>query len=89
MGLFSRKKKKNVVADTPAGMDGELLAVLGAAVAASSSDEHIAVIAAAIAAYEDGGAQTNLRVQKINRVAGVIPAWGMLGNREAIESRRI
>jgi hypothetical protein len=86
MGLFNRKKKNSKTEAVSDG--GELLAVLTAAVAASSSDEHIAVIAAALAAYEGDGAHTNLHVQKINRTAGVIPAWGIMGNREAIDSRR-
>jgi hypothetical protein len=86
MGLFRKKKKKD--AGQSAGVDSELLAVIGAAVAASSSDEHIAVIAAALAAYEEDGVRTDLRIQKINRVAGIIPAWGIMGNREAIDSRR-
>jgi hypothetical protein len=88
MGLFNRKKKNSKTEVEAVSDGGELLAVLTAAVAASSSDEHIAVIAAALAAYEGDGAHTDLRVQKINRTAGVIPAWGIMGNREAIDSRR-
>jgi hypothetical protein len=69
-------------------MNEELVAVFGAAVAASRTDEHIAAIAAALAAYEDGGALSDLFIRKIDRTAGVIPAWGVMGNREQIESRK-
>jgi hypothetical protein len=89
MGLFHRKRKNEKAHVAPAGADSELMAVLSAAVAAASSDEHIAVIAAALAAYEDGGAQTDLRIRKIDRAAGVIPAWGVMGNREQIDTRRM
>jgi hypothetical protein len=89
MGLFNRKKKNEKANKAPAGNDAELMAVLSAAVAAASSDEHIAVIAAALAAYEDGGAQTDLRISRIDRAAGTIPAWGVMGNREQIDTRRM
>lgn len=64
------------------------------------SPEVVAVIAAAIAAYEQGSAggyynsygydnvQTRRSYRKINRTAGCAPAWGVAGNREAIDSRR-
>jgi hypothetical protein len=86
MGLFRRKRKKDAPA-APA-VHEELLAVLGAAVAASDTDERIAVIAAALAAYEDSGVTTDLQIRKIDRAAGVIPAWGVMGNREQIDTRR-
>jgi hypothetical protein len=89
MGLFKKKKKNENANVAPAGSDSELMAVLSAAVAAASSDEHIAVIAAALAAYEDGGAQTDLVIRKIDRAAGTIPAWGVMGNREQIDTRRM
>ncbi|MDR1496261.1 MAG: hypothetical protein LBS67_05005 [Clostridiales Family XIII bacterium] len=88
MGFFKKKKKKEAAAVATAGaMNGELLAVLGAAVAASRSDEHVAVIAAALAAYEDSGASSDLYIRKIDRTAGVVPAWGVMGNREQIATR--
>jgi hypothetical protein len=87
MGFFRKKNKKGSV-PAAAVMNEELLAVLGAAVAASQTDEHIAAIAAALAAYEDGGAVSDLFIRKIDRRAGVIPAWGVMGNREQIETRK-
>jgi hypothetical protein len=86
MGFFRRNKKKN--ASAPGAVNDELIAVLGAAVAASATDEHIAAIAAALAAYEEGSAVSNLSIKKIDRTAGVIPAWGVMGNREQIDTRR-
>jgi hypothetical protein len=83
---FFKKKSKNTVVDTV--KDGELIAVLSAAVAASGSDEHIAAIAAALAAYEDGGVTSALHISKIDRTAGILPAWGVMGNREQIETRK-
>lgn len=74
MGLFSRKKNVEPAPEVAATTDAEL----------------IAVISAAIAAYEgEAGASTNLIIRKINRAAGVIPAWGVAGNRENIELRKM
>jgi hypothetical protein len=87
MGLFG-KRKKNAATGSAVAVD-ELLAVIGAAVAASDSAEHIAVISAAIAAYEGDSVQSNLRIGKIDRTAGRIPAWGVAGNRESIDVRRM
>ncbi|MDR2162938.1 MAG: hypothetical protein LBO70_03230 [Clostridiales Family XIII bacterium] len=86
MGLFKRKKKKDVLA--PSTVSDELLAVIGAAVAASGADEHVAAIAAALAAYEDSASASELYIRKIDRAAGVIPVWGIMGNREQIDTRR-
>jgi outer membrane receptor protein involved in Fe transport len=100
VGLFKKKNKNTaavaandgeliaVLSASVAAKDEELIAVLSAAVAASDESERIAVIAAALAAYEDGGAVSGLRVSKINRTAGAIPAWGVMGNREQIDTRR-
>jgi hypothetical protein len=93
MGLFGRKKKdksieKTSVASNALGSE-ELLAVIGAAVAASEDAAHIAVIGAAIAAYESDNVRSDLRIAKINRIAGQIPAWGIAGNRDAIDARRM
>jgi hypothetical protein len=87
MGLFNRRKKKSKKENAALQHD-ELIAVLGAAVAAASDEgERIAVIAAALAAYEDDSATSNLHIKKIDRTAGVIPAWGVMGNREQIRQR--
>jgi hypothetical protein len=87
MGLFRRKKKKNKPEEPAVQSGDELIAVLGAAVMASQANDHIAVIAAALAAYEGNDAD-RLYIRKIDRSAGVIPAWGVMGNREQIETRR-
>jgi alkylhydroperoxidase/carboxymuconolactone decarboxylase family protein YurZ len=68
--------------------DEELLAVIAAAIATQDDDELIAVIGAAIAAYENDEVRSSLIVRKINRAAGIVPAWGVAGNREALDTRR-
>lgn len=78
MGLFSKKKP-----ETPAVQPSE-------EVQAAADAELIAVISAAIAAYEsDTGVTTDLIIRKIDRTAGVVPAWGVAGNREQIDTRRM
>ncbi|MGI6722274.1 MAG: OadG family transporter subunit [Anaerovoracaceae bacterium] len=50
----------------------------------------IAVITAAIAAYEgDSAMKSDLVVRRIRRVAGAAPVWAREGRQECIESRRI
>ena len=84
------------------GEDGaltdELRAVISAAVAATSegiipglsAEESVALLTAAALAWEaDQVACTNLSIRPIDRSAGQIPAWGVAGNREAIESRKM
>ena len=80
MGLFSRKKKQETEKISSAQQNKS-----------PEQDEHlIAVIAAAIAAYEgESYATTNLIIKKIDRTAGTIPAWGTAGNREQIDTRRM
>lgn len=81
MGLFSKKKP-----ETPVAPEVQETAVSEA----ETDEELIAVISAAIAAYESGsGASTDLIIRKINRAAGIIPAWGVAGNREQIDTRRM
>jgi ribosomal protein L39E len=84
MGFFKRKKKNSSI---PASAGDELVAVLSAAISASDDGEAVAVMAAALAAYGDDAAGS-LRVSKIDRSARVIPAWGVMGNREQIDTRR-
>ncbi|MDR1028231.1 MAG: hypothetical protein LBL63_02300 [Clostridiales Family XIII bacterium] len=88
MGLFGRKKKDIVGVETRDSASEELSAVIGAAIAASEDGTRIAVIGAAIAAYEADRVHSDLRIGKIDRTAGCIPAWGVAGNREAIDVRR-
>jgi len=49
--------------------------------------EVIAVIMAAISAFE-GGAAGNLIIRKISRAAGQTTAWGTAGSSDAINSRK-
>jgi len=79
MGLFSKKK--------PAAPEIEITEPVEIV---ETDNEIIAVISAAVAAYRSGtGATTNLIIRKINRTSGVIPAWGVSGNREQIDTRRM
>lgn len=48
----------------------------------------IAVVMAAIAAYE-GGTLDNLVIRKISRVSGNATAWGNAGRTDCIESRKL
>jgi hypothetical protein len=79
-------------------MTDELWAVITAAVTASNesaipgltSEESVALFTAAIAAWEDDmNPYTNLVIRPIDRRAGQIPAWGVAGNRETIEARKM
>lgn len=49
----------------------------------------IAVIMAAIAAFEGSSVTSNLVVRKINRVAGPALAWNTAGQQDCIASRKI
>ena len=55
--------------------------------AAAADDALIAVISAAIAAYE-GGSANNLVVRKIRRISGDTTAWGDAGRADCIDSRK-
>ncbi|MCB6992789.1 OadG family protein [bacterium 210820-DFI.6.37] len=55
--------------------------------AAAADDTLIAVISAAIAAYE-GGSANNLVVRKIRRISGDTTAWGDAGRADCIDSRK-
>lgn len=57
--------------------------------AVAAPGELIAVITAAIAAYESGQGHGNLTVRKINRISGPAPAWYDAGRAECMDSRRI
>ncbi|MDR3072638.1 MAG: hypothetical protein LBU41_04020 [Clostridiales Family XIII bacterium] len=93
MALFNKKKKRLELQMPPnhAGdaVNDELLAVLTAAVSAYDNAELIAVISAAIAAYEENDAQTDLVIRRIDRRYEMRPAWGVAGNRESIDARRM
>lgn len=53
----------------------------------AADEELVAVIAAAIAAYE-GGSANNLVVRKIRRLSGDTTAWGDAGRADCIDSRK-
>ena len=58
-------------------------------VAEASQNELIAVVTAAINAFEGGRAFSNLVVRKINRTAGPALAWNVAGQQDAIDSRKL
>lgn len=67
-------------ATAPAPAKGENLA---------SDAELVAVITAAIAAYEGSGAANNLVVRSIQRVSGASTAWSRAGSADCLESRNM
>jgi len=84
MGFFNRKKTEvsAPVVDATAEKAAEKTAASDTA-----NDELIAVISAAIAAYEAEQFIQTLYIQKINRTCRILPAWGAMGTQEAIDSR--
>jgi len=84
MGLFSRKKTDAAVPEPVAE-----ITEAGEAAPDAMADELIAVIAAAVSAYEAEQFRQTLYIQKINRAYNVRPAWGAMGTQEAIDNRRM
>ena len=91
MGLFNKKKQKNkeaaeqIAQAAPAEVAGE-----GSGAAEGLADsELIAVIAAAISAYESEQFIQTLYIRKLDRRAGIRPVWGATGTNEAIDMRRM
>jgi hypothetical protein len=87
MGLFTKKKSKSP-ADAPSSAQGTSAEGLGA-VNGETDSELIAVISAAIAAYEAEQFVQTLYIRKLDRRAGARPVWGAIGTNEAIDMRRI
>ena len=83
MGFFSKKKKTDETGLSPAA--GESVSPAGK----QADDELIAVIAAAVSAYEAEQFIQTLYIRKINRSAATRPAWGLTGTNEAIDMRRM
>jgi len=83
MGLFSKKKKEEGVPGSTAA------AGTGKTTDINDDSELIAVITAAISAYEAEQNKQTLYIRKLNRTAGTRPAWGLMGTNEAIDMRRI
>jgi len=73
MGLFKKKQAGAEAIAAPEADGGEL----------------IAVITAAIAAYEAEQFRQKLYIRKINRASGIRPVWGSTGTQEAIDVRRM
>jgi uncharacterized membrane protein YfcA len=62
----------------------------GAVSTGTMADEAlIAVIAAAIAAFEGAEVANKLIVRKIRRIPGPDPIWSNLGRQESLDSRRV
>lgn len=79
--MFGRKKKENSIPVVPE--------VSAAPAVSEAGAELIAVIAAAIAAFEGGGVSGNgFIVRKISRVTGGTTSWSNAGLNECIDSRR-
>ena len=100
MGLFKRRKNTEAaagnVAAEQAGADAAVQegadaggTAAGEGAAEAPDGELIAVIAAAIAAYEAEQNRRSLCIRKLNRAAGARPAWGVTGTMEAIDMRRM
>jgi len=85
MGLFNRKKAEAAVPETDAALETETAEAADDA----KNDELIAVIMAAVSAYEAEQFRQTLYIQKINRACGTKPAWGTMGLQEAIDTRRM
>jgi len=83
MGLFDRKRKKEAVLEAAAEPVTEEEA------SGADDGELVAVIAAAVAAYEAEQFRQMLYIQKINRTSGIRPVWGATGTLETIDTRRM
>lgn len=82
MTKFTYRPNKETKAPQPA-------AAAGAPAQPSADADLIAVITAAIAAYEGGkGGSGNLVVRKISRVSGEATAWSNAGRADCIASRK-
>ena len=94
MGLFNRKKQKNKEADASLIQDAASVSADGAGEGSESGEDQtdselIAVIAAAISAYESEQFIQTLYIRKLDRRAGIRPVWGATGTNEAIDMRRL
>lgn len=94
MANFTREKPKTPTGGTGEGSNKTAPAAVAAAPAPAAtvtgcSPEVIAVITAAIAAFEGQAANAgNLIIRKISRVSGQTNAWGTAGSSDAIGSRK-
>jgi len=86
MGLFNRKKTEKAIPETEAAA---VAAEETGEAESAANEELIAVISAAIAAYEAEQFVQTLYVQKINRTYNIAPVWAAMGRQEAIDTRRM
>jgi len=85
MGLFDRKKKDKAAPEAAP----EAISEAAETAAAADDSELIAVIAAAVAAYEAEQYRQIFYIQKLNRASGQRPVWGAMGTQESIDTRRM
>ena len=83
MGLFGKKK------NAPEAGKASVTEEIAATVAAAADNELIAVIAAAVSAFEAEQYRQTLYIRKLDRTAGTRPVWGVTGTQEAIDMRRM
>ena len=87
MGLLKNKKNKGEETKAAGTLVDEEVAETSETCPAD--EELIAVIAAAISAYEANQYRRTLCIRKLDRTAGTRPAWGVMGMNEAIDMRRM
>lgn len=87
MTKFTYRPKKEEKPQASAAPAAPAAQAAPAAAPAAADDSLIAVISAAIAAYE-GGSPNNLVVRKISRISGETTAWGDAGRADCIDSRK-
>ena len=83
MGFFSKLFSDEAQAAAPG------VQAAPAKTQALNNDELIAVISAAIAAFEGSYAASNLIIRKINRAQGQVTVWNNAGRADCMRSRRI
>ena len=90
MGLFGKKKNApGMGAEAAAGQAAPDAREEAGVAGAAGTDELVAVIAAAVGAYESEQYRRTLSIRKLDRAAGARPAWGVAGMQEAIDMRRM
>ncbi|MBQ9015747.1 MAG: OadG family protein [Firmicutes bacterium] len=88
LGAAESRKKAAAAPAASAPAAAPAKAAPAAAAPAAADDSLIAVIAAAIAAYE-GGSPDNLVVRKITRLSGEMTPWGTAANLARMETRKM
>ena len=81
MSLFGKKRSTNVAEPAAQAPSADHQA--------QSAEELIAVISAAIAAFEGGKVISNLVIRKISREHGQVTVWNSAGRADCMRSRRI